>query len=301
MEIVEKKIRPIDLDLDENKVELLSDQIKEFNVMAITNSKIKEFDWDTYYQISQNFFSLPKERKEELKGPIPGLNGYFPFNFETALNFKEADPKEFWHITRPREIYGEMDHPVNFWPIEVPEFKEQGLKLFTILDEISAEVLTLIEKLLGFEEGKLNNLCLRGCSVLRTLNYNLGPNENVFLASPHTGIQLIGLQPPATGPGLQFYKNSIGWFSVKFDVSGVLINIGEMLQELSGNRLQATLHRVVKDKGIIDRRMAAVFFHHLYWKTKIGDLRNEESQDWPMAMEWLKTRIKEISKNGTLI
>jgi len=122
--------------------------------------------------------------------------------------------------------------------------------------------------------------------ILRAIKYPI-TKENGVCAAPHTGIQLIGIQPPATSKGLEINLNG-EWYQLNGNdwKDKLIINIGEMLGHLSEKKFKPTLHRVSKTK--IERH-AIVFFYHPNHMAKI----NYENKS-VIAGELIKNRLLEL-------
>ena len=82
-------------------------------------------------------------------------------------------------------------------------------------------------------------------SMLRVLHYPpVAVGQSKLRAAPHEDINLLTLLPAADGPGLELQLRSGEWISVPHSPGQLMVNIGDMLQEATGDYLPSTSHRV---------------------------------------------------------
>ncbi|MEM7260002.1 MAG: 2OG-Fe(II) oxygenase family protein, partial [Pseudomonadota bacterium] len=85
-------------------------------------------------------------------------------------------------------------------------------------------------------------------SLLRVLHYPpLQGDEkpDAIRASAHEDINLLTVLPAANEPGLQVMAKDGSWLDVPCDFGNLIVNIGDMLQEVSGGYFPSTTHRVI--------------------------------------------------------
>lgn len=96
--------------------------------------------------------------------------------------------------------------------------------------------------------------------------------------------------PIASSPGLQVLSPVTNkWYYVPCDSESLVINIGDMLQEMTNGEYIATKHRVVKPEGEIknlDRVSTPCFIHP---KPEVY-----LSEKYPQAGIFLEERLKEL-------
>lgn len=89
-------------------------------------------------------------------------------------------------------------------------------------------------------------------SLLRVLHYPplLGDERpDAIRASAHEDINLLTVLPAANEPGLQVKTKEGSWLDVPCDFGNLIVNIGDMLQEVSGGYFPSTTHRVVNPEN----------------------------------------------------
>lgn len=102
-------------------------------------------------------------------------------------------------------------------------------------------------------------------SMLRILHYPPVPaGTDVTRAAAHEDINLLTVLPAADGPGLEIRRRDGSWLAVPNRPDQVLVNIGDMLAEVSGGYFPSTTHRVAAPSGaqLREGRMSLPLFLH---------------------------------------
>ena len=280
--------------------------IRDFGFIVLSKHDVDPEGLERSYQLSRQFFAQPEDAKSPLRYDLTDQKkfsnvGYFPFKAETAVGSKEADFKEFFHVgnqttsDRMRDLYAS-----NVWP-DVAGFRESFTTLYKQFETCGDTLLLALSEAYGVDLSYARQLVDDGNHVLRTIHYPPVPEtEKAMWAAQHTGIQLLGLQPRASHPGLQFHTKSGEWIAPSDEFSDtIIVNVGEMLAHLLGNRVQATLHRVMNETPeaaeIIEDRYAIVFFYHA---NPLEVLRpvTDKPEDFPEVQvgSWLSQRFKDL-------
>ena len=256
---------------------------------------------------SRAFFALPEEvkMKYHLKGQ-GGARGYTPFGIETAKGATAYDLKEFWHVGRELPAghpYAEVMAP-NLWPEEVASFRDTFLELFAAFDKAGLRILEAIARHLGLAPDYFVDTVRDGNSVLRLLHYPPTPGDGPNVrAGAHEDINTITLLLGAEEAGLQLLDRDGNWLPVTPKQGELAVNIGDMLQRLSNNRLRSTTHRVVNPpperRG--HSRYSMPFFLHFRPDFLIETLPQCVGEDRPnlypepiTAHDYLMERLREI-------
>ena len=104
-------------------------------------------------------------------------------------------------------------------------------------------------------------------NLLRIIHYPpfSGKEDNKSLrAAAHEDINLITLLVAGTRPGLEAKDNNGTWHKITTDPGTIIVNIGDMLEEVSGGYYPSTTHRVVnpeKDSNNDSRYSMPLFLH----------------------------------------
>jgi len=222
--------------------------------------------WD----LTRAFFALPEEVKRAYHIPgSGGARGYTPFGTERAKGAEIHDLKEFWHIGQTLAPGDPMTEfmPPNIWPSEIPEFRETFEALYEAFEVAGGRILRAIALHLGLEEEWFDSTVENGNSVMRLLHYPpLPPDapEGAIRAAAHGDINTITLLLGAEEAGLQLLTKQGDWLPITPPEGALVVNIGDMLERLSNNRLRSTTHRVVNPVGEAARRSrySMPFFLH---------------------------------------
>jgi len=283
----------------------LTDSLKSTGFAVLTNSPVSnDLIQDVYSEWREFMIRLHKEATDNLPGnlsekykfDLTTQNGYFPCAAaEQAKGAKARDLKHYYQCYFPHGRY----------PKEVSDNAEQlwkgltalGKTLVTWIDaNMPAEIKATIEQKIG------KGTTLMDCvsderTMMRILHYpgSLGADEapGAVRAAAHEDINLITILPAGSSRGLQVKSNQSGeWYEVPLVPGSIVINVGDMMQEMSERAYISTTHRVVKmeeDAPAVDAfgtgdRMSTPCFIHLKEKCPM-------SAQYGSAEHYLKARL----------
>ncbi|MGD9967631.1 MAG: isopenicillin N synthase family dioxygenase [Hyphomonadaceae bacterium] len=253
------------------------------------------------------FFALPETTKQRyhIAGGA-GQRGYIPFGVEAAKGAERVDLKEFWHVGRE---LGESHRyrrfmPENIWPDEIAGFREAVYLLYSALDALGLDLLESIVQFLGLPHGFFREPVREGNSVLRLLHYPPTPPKPAGVrAEAHEDINVITLLLGAEEAGLQLLTREGAWLDVDPPEGALVVNVGDMLQRLTNDRLRSTTHRVVNPKperAHLPRYSIPFFLHFApdyLIETLPGCVSAKEPNRYPnpiTAQDFLYERLREI-------
>jgi isopenicillin N synthase-like dioxygenase len=220
------------------------------------------------WALTQAFFALPVEVKHAYQiAGTGGARGYTPFGIEIAKDADKHDLKEFWHVGRDLPAgHRFRDHmPDNLWPSEIPDFKQAFQTLYAAFDRAGNILLSAIARHLGLSPDWFLPAVDQGNSVLRLLHYPPIPvDADGIRAGAHEDINLITLLLGAEEAGLQLRGTDGQWLAVDPPRGAMVVNVGDMLQRLTNNRLPSTTHRVINppsERRHIPRYSMPFFLH----------------------------------------
>lgn len=290
----------------------LEKNLANFGFMVFKNHGVSMEVLDKCYKNSMQFFELPtiKKGKYALSVQKKYSNvGYFRFQSETAVNNQYPDLKEFWHVGREVPFYHRLNkiYTKNPWPNEIHPFKTNMVNLYSQMEQTGINIMSMLALVLGSEEDYFEKLIENGSSILRSIHYPILPKKlrkSEVRAALHTGIQLIGLQPKTSHPGLQFLLPNGDWGELTQEFEKYLsVNVGDMLEAISNKFLKATLHRVINPKQTENEsRYAIVYFFHASPLEIIKQIatqttsRDSKTFKPILAGDWLLQRFDEISR-----
>ena len=152
----------------------LGDALKDCGFFALQNHGVDYRLIEKAYQLSAAFFDMPEAAKKKYEDvALKGQRGFTSFGREQAKGARAADLKEFWHVGRELPA----GHPLknvytpNFWPTEIPEFKEVMLELYRQLDVCSLRLLEACSIYIGEAPELLPGMATDGNTILRIINY----------------------------------------------------------------------------------------------------------------------------------
>jgi isopenicillin N synthase-like dioxygenase len=247
----------------------LGDTFSNIGFACVKNHFTPEDEIKKFYNSVEAFFKLPLENKAnyEITG-LGGQRGYTSFGREHAKGSDAPDLKEFWQIGQ--EVQGEYvskeHYPDNVEVSEVPDFNRQSMILYRGFEKSGSILLKAIASYLGLDENYFEPFIKNGNSILRAIHYPPITQEpkNAIRAEAHEDINLITLLVGASAEGLEVKTAEGNWLAVNAPENHFVINVGDMLQRLTNNRLKSTTHRVVnppREKWHTSRYSIPFFLH----------------------------------------
>lgn len=288
-------------------VEELGKAFEDIGFVSVRNHGVPQDVIDAYYDAVKEFFSKPTEIKKKYeKAELAGQRGYTSFGKETAKGYDAPDLKEFWQMGQIVE--GEdmpKDHyPDNLYVEDVPAFNDLGTKLFKGFEGSARELLRAIAIHLGIGEFYFDKHIHNGNSILRAIHYPpiVGEPKSAIRAEQHEDINLITLLVGASAEGLQLLNRNNEWLDITAPEGCLVINVGDMLQRLTNNKLKSTTHRVVNParEKWHTHRYSIPFFTHPRSEMRLDCLPSCVDNRHPLAYEpisageYLNERLIEI-------
>ncbi|PKI00962.1 2OG-Fe(II) oxygenase family protein [Glaciecola sp. 33A] len=234
------------------------ESLRQTGFGVLKNHPIEQTLVSSIYANWQTFFD--RESKHQYLYNKGTQDGYFPQSVsEIAKGFKKKDIKEYFHY-----------YPWGQCPAEL---KSELSNYYQNTSALAAQLLNWIEKESPDAVSKHYSMPLShmiedsGQTLLRVLHYPpLGGDEEIdaIRAAAHEDINLITLLPASNEPGLQVKATDGSWLDVPCDFGNLIVNIGDMLQEASGQYFPSTTHRVVNPEGtdITKSRISLPLFLH---------------------------------------
>lgn len=288
-------------------VQQLGKAYEEVGFVAVKNHGIPDELIARMYQQVQEFFTLPDENKEKYQIPeLAGQRGYTSFGKEHAKGSEAPDLKEFYQHgqTVQGDVPEKAEYPDNVQIDEIPGFTETFNQAYRAFENSGKALLQAIALYLGLDEHYFDEHIHNGNSILRAIHYPPIKEEpkSAIRAEQHEDINLITLLVGASADGLQILSKQNEWVAVTSLPEQIVVNVGDMLQRLTNNKLRSTTHRVVnppREKWGTSRYSIPFFLHP---KSKmslaclpscIDDLHPKAYPD-ATAGEYLDERLREI-------
>jgi isopenicillin N synthase-like dioxygenase len=288
-------------------VEKLGKAYEEVGFVAVKNHGIPDDLIADLYKYVQQFFALPTDVKLKYeKKELAGQRGYTSFGREHAKGFDAPDLKEFFQYGQTVEDQDPVkkEYPDNVTVAEVAPFTPTLYKAYRSFEKSGKALLQAIALYLGLDEHYFDEWVHNGNSILRAIHYPPIRNEpkSSIRAEQHEDINLITLLVGASADGLQILTKQNEWVGVTSLPEQIVVNVGDMLQRLTNNKLRSTTHRVVNPPRELwaTSRYSIPFFLHPKSQMDLTCLEGCIDGEHPKAYEnatageYLDERLREI-------
>ncbi len=282
----------------------------ETGFVTISNHGLSQQQIADLYQQVQQFFSLPEPVKLKYEKPeLAGQRGYTSKGKEKAKDSKTPDLKEFWQTGQYVEDGDSVknEYPDNLQVEELPHFNTITKEVYQKLESAGKQLLEAISNYLGLPQNYFDKHIHHGNSILRAIHYFPIENpdalpDDAVRAGAHEDINLITLLIGASADGLEVLTRNNTWYPVKAHGEDIVVNVGDMLQRLTNNKLKSTTHRVVNPPRELmkNSRYSVPFFLHPRSDMDLTCLDLCIDEDHPKqyadvtAGEYLDERLREI-------
>jgi isopenicillin N synthase-like dioxygenase len=231
-------------------VDALGKAYEDVGFVAIKNHGISDQTIQELYSNTKEFFALPEDVKKKYEIPgLAGQRGYTSFGKEHAKGSKAADLKEFFQFGQT-VVDGDpiaSEYPPNVTVTEVIGFTPTFFKAYRSFESSGSRLLRAIALYLGLDEKYFDPFVHNGNSILRAIHYPpiISEPRSAIRAEQHEDINLITLLIGASADGLEILSKQNEWVPVTSLPEQIVVNVGDMLQRLTNNKLKSTTHRVV--------------------------------------------------------
>ena len=286
-------------------VNQLGKAYEEVGFVAVKNHGISDELIADLYKHVQQFFSLPLAHKRMYEIPgMAGQRGYTSFGTEHAKGSDAPDLKEFFQYGQLMTNNHPALYPPNVQVAEVTGFNQTFDHAFQAFETSGRSLLKAIALYLGLDENYFEPHVVNGNSILRSIHYPPITQEpkSAIRAEQHEDINLITLLIGASADGLEILNKQDQWVPVTSLPEQIVVNVGDMLQRLTNNKLRSTTHRVVNpDRSLWHTsRFSIPFFLHPKAGMPLACLPGCVDQEHPQAYEditagaYLDERLREI-------
>ena len=264
----------IELDLNEfetNKDEFVTKMgkaLEDIGFFALKGHGIDSELLSKCYEHSETFFNQENKLKSKYeKNEIHCQRGYTKFGKEHSKDNPAPDLKEFYQIGRklnPELVEGDVTLE-NIWPDEIPEFKNKLENLYSKLEACSNKLLDACSLYLGMKKEWLRSMATNGNTILRVIHYPPLPDDrdpNSVRSAQHEDINLITLLCASTESGLEVMDHDGSWFKVETGPEYIIVDSGDMIQNITNGLFKSTTHRVVNPNDSNRRRFSMPMFVH---------------------------------------
>jgi isopenicillin N synthase-like dioxygenase len=280
---------------------------EDVGFVAVKNHGISDALIEDLYSCTQQFFSLPAEKKSAFEIPgLAGQRGYTSFGKEHAKGSDAPDLKEFFQYGQivPKDHPLKPEYPDNVSVKEVPGFNETFFSAYRAFEKSGTSLLQAIALYLDLPEHYFDEFVHEGNSIVRAIHYPPITTEpkSAIRAEQHEDINLITLLVGASAGGLEILTKTNEWVAVTSLPEQIVVNVGDMLQRLTNNKLKSTTHRVVNPPRELwhTSRFSIPFFLHPKSSMDLSalescvDAQHPKVYDDITAGEYLDERLREI-------
>ncbi len=289
-------------------IETLGDALVDIGFFAVANHGVPAELTTRAYDVARALFHLPTPVKAAYCDPAKhGQRGFTGFGKEHARDSGAPDLKEFWQIGRPDVP---DDHPVhavygpNVWPREVPDFGPALVELYRHLDRVGGILLEACAAYLDEPAGRFRDMVTEADTIVRVLYYPpIAPDVPIgaVRSAAHEDINLITLLSGATAAGLELLQRDGTWRPVHTGFDTIVVDAGDMLQNVTNGLYKSTTHRVVNPTDARSERFSMPCFIHARRDVDLSPLPSCVARTGGVisgrpvtAGEYLTQRLREI-------
>jgi isopenicillin N synthase-like dioxygenase len=296
-----------DPQLKQKFVNDLGKAYEEFGFVSVKNHGIPDELIERLYKYVQQFFAMPLDKKKQYEVPgLAGQRGYTSFGKEHAKGSEAPDLKEFFQYGQEVEDDDPIksEYPDNVKVTDIKEFNPTLRQAYKAFEKSGRALLQAIALYLKLPEHYFDEYVHNGNSILRAIHYPPITSEpkSAIRAEQHEDINLITLLVGASADGLQILTKQNEWVPVTSLPEQIVVNVGDMLQRLTNNKLKSTTHRVVNPPREMwhTSRFSIPFFLHPKSSMSLASLDSCIDENHPKAYEdatageYLDERLREI-------
>jgi len=247
----------------------LADTIREIchkvGFFIVTNHGVPNEVVNSTFQLGKELFALPLEKKLLIdKRLSPYFRGWEAEGAEFTNNNPDIrEQVDLWSEHAPRErtinpAYLRLLGPNQWLPDAVlPNSQKVVTRWFDETGKLANKLMSLLAIGLGFSDDYFENrFGEERMSLTKLIRYPKTP-EGRFGVNAHHDSGFLTVLAAGDTPGLEILNAADQWVPVPVIPDAFVINIGEMLQAVTGNYYIATPHRVFS----ASERYSLGYFH----------------------------------------
>jgi isopenicillin N synthase-like dioxygenase len=286
----------------------VGESLADIGFFALANHGIPAGQTRAAYEAARAFYALPLDVKQRYHQPrAKGQRGFTGFGTEKARDAGTPDLKEFWQVGR---VSVPDDHPVhqpygpNVWPDEVvPAFREVIGRLYLDLDALGGACLEAAGLYLGEDARRFADMAVDSDTIVRIIYYppTVGAPQGAVRSAAHEDINLITLLSGATSEGLELLRRDGTWMPIHVDFEHLVVDAGDMLQNVTNGLYKSTTHRVVNPRDASTERYSMPCFIHPRRDVDLTPMPSAVARTGGVAQypsltagEYLEQRLREI-------
>ncbi|KAJ3677361.1 hypothetical protein LUZ60_003085 [Juncus effusus] len=232
--------------------ETINQACRTCGFFRIVNHGIPSELMDRALSLSKEFFSLTDEEKQRVK-PVEGSKSPLPAGYAKQPE-NSMDKNEYCLFFSPGLGF-------NLYPDRPAEFKATIEECYSKLTETALLIQEILNKSMGLAPNFLKEYNKnRNFDFMAALRYfpssEMDQNDNGL--SEHQDGNCITLVFQDSIGGLEVLKDG-DWIPVDPKEEGIIVNIGDLIQVLSNDKLKSAMHRVTRKREY--RHSFAFFFN----------------------------------------
>ena len=207
------------------------------------------------FKAAERFFALPLDERMTIRVARDN-RGYVPMH-QTHYPGNKPDLKESFNVgggltaEDPDVKAGKPLHGVNRWPA-LDGFREPVESYFNAVTALGDRLLGPLAICLGLSPDTLRQRYSKPVAFMRLFHYppdsNVGEKE--FGAAEHKDYGFLTILAQDANGGLEVRSPENALVPVPPRTDAFVINVGDMLSEITGGRFCSPLHRVVNRSGV---------------------------------------------------
>lgn len=210
-------------------------------------------------------FEEPRDHYRDFQVQKDNYRGYVPLAYFTPNDgTRRPDQYEAWKLhwevraTDPLRQQCALYGP-NRWPPLRHDVRSAVLAYWAAMDRLNATVLRALAQALGMDADAVLSMLDQPLTNMTLLNYPPTlPDEDHWGIHPHKDFNFLTFLAHDPVGGLEVRTKDGQWIDARCEPDEYVVNIGDMLELLSGGRLVSTPHRVVNRSG--QQRQAFPYF-----------------------------------------
>ncbi|MCJ1445330.1 MAG: hypothetical protein MMC23_005835 [Stictis urceolatum] len=267
------------------------------------------FSHDDVFSIAKEFFSMDEEEKMKVakdtfrKQNSNTYRGYFPAirgsdNLKEGFEMGSSASKSAASV--PSNSPFTLTEPNIFPPSSAFPSRPRAEKLYTELQSLSSVLLSLLATSLGKPANTFTRLLHNSVSTLRLLHYPsiLSPAPKQELnCTPHTDSGLLTLLHQDAIGGLEVLNSAGEWIPAPYVPGSLVVNIGDLMAQMSGGQFVATFHRV-RSSGA--ERYSVPFFCEPGVDELVGEEGREvRYEEWVLGKMGTWVEFRDVEEEGS--
>jgi isopenicillin N synthase-like dioxygenase len=242
-------------DADQEVARTLQPVLESWGAFQLVDHGVPQSVIDGAFNSAARFFATPLDRRMTIK--VDKHNrGYVPMH-QTHYPGNRPDLKESFNVGMgltvddPDVKAGKPLHGVNRWP-ELDGFRRPVEIYFDAVTELGKKLLGPLAICLGMPVEALRETYSKPIAFMRLFHYPPGSNvaEKEFGAAEHKDYGFLTILSQDANGGLEVRSPEGEIVPVPPRVDAFVINVGDMLSEITGGRFKSPLHRVINRAGV---------------------------------------------------